>query len=69
MTAHALRQCMGGWCRLRDRCAHYAAELTPGLEPSERLCEPGHDEPLPVKAAEHRAKLAADPRFALWAAG
>lgn len=45
MNDVALRQCMGGWCRLRDRCEHYTARPAPGLDPSERLCEPGHDEP------------------------
>ena len=59
------RQCMGGWCRRRESCAHYSAPPTPGLNAAERLCEPGRDEPL----RNERAKLAADPRFAQWAAG
>ena len=33
--------CMGGWCRLRDHCAHYQAEDR--AEPAERLCVPGQD--------------------------
>lgn len=34
--------CMGGWCRIRNRCRNYAA-AAPGVEPAERLCVPGHD--------------------------
>lgn len=53
MNDAALRQCMGGWCRVRDRCEHYTAPRLPGLEPCERLCETGRDEPLrATRAAE-----------------
>lgn len=38
--------CMGGWCRQRDRCAHYYAQST---KPAERLCNKGEDKPQPVK--------------------
>lgn len=38
MTTQA---CMGGWCRIRERCPHYHAAQT--RAPRERLCEPGHD--------------------------
>lgn len=62
MSDGALRQCMGGWCRLRDRCEYYTAPPAPGLDPSERLCETGHDEPL-------RARLASQPLVAQWVAG
>ena len=33
--------CMGGFCRKRDRCAHYHADDR--REPAERLCMPGAD--------------------------
>lgn len=32
--------CMGGWCRIRERCPHYGIESD---EPAERLCKPGRD--------------------------
>ncbi len=34
--------CMGGFCVLRDRCAHFHAGST-GRLPSERLCLPKRD--------------------------
>lgn len=38
--------CMGGWCRHREKCAHYhsASRVI-----TERLCPPDHDEPEPLK--------------------
>ena len=59
-------QCMGGFCRQRESCAHYHAPQLPGREPAGRLCERGHDQPERIRA--YRERLAADPRFALWAA-
>ena len=62
--------CMGGWCQQRDKCAHYVnPEST--QQPSERLCGKVEDPSLLRGAATeaHRAKLAADPRFAAWEAG
>ena len=62
-------QCMGGWCRSRADCADYHADPVPGREPVERLCPKGQDQPDRVARAEHVRRLAADPRFAAWAAG
>jgi hypothetical protein len=31
-------QCMGGWCRQRDKCRHYTAPAVHGIQPVERLC-------------------------------
>lgn len=58
MSDVALRQCMGGWCRLRDRCEHYTARPAPGLVPSERLCEAGHDDPVRATRAAEAAEVA-----------
>jgi hypothetical protein len=38
--------CMGGWCSKRQHCPQYHAESL--AEPSERLCEPGHDGESPL---------------------
>ncbi|MEY4635645.1 MAG: hypothetical protein RJA55_1443 [Acidobacteriota bacterium] len=46
-----IMQCMGGWCRSRDKCAHYVAAGIPGRAPVERLCEPRLDEPQTMKVA------------------
>ena len=47
----ALVQCMGGgWCRSRDKCAHFYAPRLVGLEPAERLCGKV-EEPEPIKPA------------------
>lgn len=38
-----MSRCMGGWCTMRDKCAHYR----PGMEDGtvfERLCMTGTDE-------------------------
>jgi hypothetical protein len=32
--------CMGGWCRKREQCPHYATRVG---TPSERLCVKGKD--------------------------
>jgi hypothetical protein len=39
--ATTMRACMGGWCALRDHCAHYHSDWRG--QPSERLCIPGQD--------------------------
>lgn len=41
--------CMGGWCRQREKCAHYTA---PSRVISERLCDKAKEEPEYVKAIE-----------------
>ena len=38
-----LQQCMGGWCTVRDKCAHYWAPQQRNVPPSERLCVPHAD--------------------------
>jgi hypothetical protein len=50
--------CMGGFCPVRDRCAHYHAV---SRTVSERLCERGREEPEPIPATERR--------FDAWIAG
>lgn len=42
-----LSQCMGGWCKKRERCAHYEAPMRFGREPIERMCGPVD---MPVQA-------------------
>jgi hypothetical protein len=44
-------QCLGGWCKRRESCAHYHAPPLQDHEPSERLCPPGEDQPEPIKPA------------------
>jgi len=47
-----VQSCMGGWCTQRDRCPNYhAADRT---EPSERLCQPGHDRVQEQPVTLHR---------------
>ena len=64
----SILQCMGGLCSSRENCAHYHAPKITGHQPSERLCGPT-EEPVSVKWAQDRERLAADPRFGQWAAG
>ena len=58
-------QCMGGWCRSRESCAHYTAPEIPGRPPAERLCERGKEQPV---RRQERGEMLADPRFAQWVA-
>ena len=37
-----MNACMGGWCRIRDRCPHHTAAFR-GFSDAERLCLPGQD--------------------------
>jgi hypothetical protein len=53
----SLKQCMGGWCQARANCAHYFAPDLPGIEPSNRLCDPGADEPVLIRRAELEAQM------------
>lgn len=58
--------CMGGWCTQRDRCAEHLRDDRRAV--AERLCPTGLEMPTPVqRTAQHKAQLAADPRFAGWA--
>jgi hypothetical protein len=41
------QSCMGGWCRERERCAHYLARDR--REPAERLCPRGVAIPMLIK--------------------
>ena len=54
--------CMGGWCQVRESCAHYTAPIIPGMDPVERLC--GEDaEPEQVRhilTLRQRAEIARD---------
>ncbi len=38
-----LTQCMGGWCRQREKCPHYWAPKQRQAQPAERLCATGRD--------------------------
>lgn len=48
--------CMGGWCRKREGCDHYHAR-SETLQPAERLCPPGQDNP--ERLGEFRRRFAA----------
>ena len=37
-----MKACMGGWCRIRNKCPHYT-DAARGPEDAERLCIQGHD--------------------------
>ena len=68
-----LQQCAGGWCTVRDKCAHYWAPEQRHVPPAERLCMPQQDGEAmtmrPTDLQAERERLAADPRFAQWIAG
>ena len=36
-----MKACMGGWCRIRESCEHYAAAVR--MDAAERLCDAGED--------------------------
>jgi hypothetical protein len=42
-------QCMGGWCKSRDKCLHYVIASRSARPPVERLCGQTED-PEHVKA-------------------
>jgi len=44
--------CMGGWCKLRDKCPHHTEAAR--LNPRERLCLPGQDGTRAIEAAAFR---------------
>jgi hypothetical protein len=46
-------QCMGGWCKKREQCAHYWAAPLRMRAPVERLCEPGHDDPEEISTGRN----------------
>lgn len=49
--------CMGGWCRMRDECAHYRL-ASAWLRPVERLCSPGMDKKVAMQSgAEERGRV------------
>lgn len=50
IRAQRLQQCMGGWCRKRQACAHHHAPTHPDMPPVERLCAKGIDEPVRTAA-------------------
>lgn len=48
-----MTQCMGGFCRSREHCAHYWAppDVRGGyviVPPVDRLCPRGQEKPVPV---------------------
>lgn len=44
-----LPACMGGWCTVRDRCAQHLTMARRVVV--ERMCERGHEAPVPVRNA------------------
>ena len=52
-------QCMGGWCRQRDKCAHYSAPPTLSRAPAERLCPRDEETPELAKATPQPLEQAA----------
>jgi hypothetical protein len=48
-----IAQCMGGWCRKRESCAHYRAPEGGAL--IERICEKGQE--MPVKVDMQKAEV------------
>jgi len=55
----SMPQCMGGWCRQRNNCRNYTAPLQHGVEPVERLCPKGQDEPEPIRVDRVREEVPA----------
>lgn len=45
MTDNNVNPCMGGWCRLRDKCPNYRSDSI--AKPAERLCPKGADGVVP----------------------
>jgi hypothetical protein len=43
MKIEPIQPCMGGFCRLRDKCLHHA-DPDNSHRPSERMCSPGKEE-------------------------
>jgi hypothetical protein len=64
---------MGGWCAtLREQCSHYRAENRPALLLVERMCQHRMLDafsPIAQATAEHKRRLALDPRFAALVSG
>jgi hypothetical protein len=43
-----MKQCQGGFCKVREDCAHYHAPAVRWQEPANRLCPAGEDKPHPI---------------------
>jgi hypothetical protein len=41
-------QCMGGWCKKREQCAHFWARRMNYRKPVDRLCGKFVEEPEPI---------------------
>jgi len=52
-------QCMGGFCKQRGNCRNYVAPPTAGVDPVERLCQKGQDEPEPIRVVRVREEVPA----------
>jgi hypothetical protein len=50
-------QCMGGWCKKREQCAHYWAPKIKNRAPIDRLCGKGVDEPEPIPEKVEEIKV------------
>lgn len=47
--------CMGGWCRIRERCEHYHA--ADRRRPVERMCDTGRDGVISAPVVVYRQRL------------
>ncbi len=52
-----IKPCMGGWCRMRERCMHYT-EPTNRHKPADRLCDQGWEREMFFMAAARREQQA-----------
>ena len=55
----SMTQCMGGWCKKRGDCRNFWAPKVAGVEPVERLCPKGQDEPEPIRVIPIREEVPA----------
>lgn len=53
------QQCMGGFCKKRGDCRNFWAPKVAGVEPVERLCPKGQDEPEPIRVIRVREEVPA----------
>ena len=49
-------QCMGGFCGSRGDCRNFWAPKMAGVEPVERMCQKGREEPEPIRVVVNKRK-------------
>lgn len=49
-----MKACMGGWCRSREKCAHYHVPASLRHSPVERLCGQA-EQPQPMRVVRIEA--------------